>query len=540
LPKTESRKLTTVLGLALAGLGLFFLRLGAPGLMDPDEGRYAEIAREMWVLRDWLTPHLNFLPYLEKPPLVYWLTALSFGGLGETEFAARLPAALSALGGVFLAWWLARRLWGPRPAWMGAMVLASSAGYVALGRILTLDMAFSLWLNLGLALGYVALSRGQPRLWPWAYLALGLAALTKGPAALVLAGLVWGLWLLLTRQSIRPFIQPWSWLLLAVVALPWFILVGLAVPEFWRFFIIEQHLARFLQPAIHPEPIYYFLPVLAGLMLPWTWLMPWALGARELRQDRDCRFLLLWAGVIIGFFSLSKGKLPTYILPALLPLALLMGRRLAELTAAAPEWGLSGLRISLALWALSGVILLALYLAAPPALVKALSKGNLWSPWLLALAILSALPPLAALIWRRVTLLLAGALALSLLIPVALERLSEIRSPRQAAGLALAHWQPGAALVGLQLYSQGLSFYCRQPMYFWEGKTELDFGRKVKPQNPYVFTTRAEMAAFAASRPRTFFYVKDPDLPGLARDLPHPLRLLGRQKDCLLMLYDGK
>ena len=183
-----------LLGLGLVGLVLFFYRLGAPGLMDPDEGRYAEIAREFFVLKDWLIPHLNLLPYLEKPPLVYWLTALSFKALGYTEAAARLPSAVSALGGVFLAYGLGRALWGPGPGVLGALVLASTAGYVALGRILTLDMTFALYLNLGIGLGYLALSRGQDRLWPWAYLALALAVLTKGPVALVLAGLVWVIW----------------------------------------------------------------------------------------------------------------------------------------------------------------------------------------------------------------------------------------------------------------------------------------------------------------------------------------------------------
>ena len=170
------------------GLVLFFYRLGAPGLMDPDEGRYAEIAREMLVLKDWLIPHLNLLPYLEKPPLVYWLTALGFKVFGYTEAAARLPSAVAALGGVFLAYGLGRAMWGPGPGVLGALVLASTAGYVALGRILTLDMTFALYLNLGIGLGYLALSRGQARLWLWAYLALALAVLTKGPVALVLAG----------------------------------------------------------------------------------------------------------------------------------------------------------------------------------------------------------------------------------------------------------------------------------------------------------------------------------------------------------------
>ena len=191
---SDKRDWPFLLGLFLVGLVLFFYRLGVPGLMDPDEGRYAEIAREFFVRRDWLIPHLNLLPYLEKPPLVYWLTALGFKVFGYTEAAARLPSAVSALGGVFLAYGLGRALWGPGPGVLGALVLASAAGYVALGRILTLDMTFALFLNLGIGLGYLALSRGQDRLWLWAYLALALAVLTKGPVALVLAGLAWVIW----------------------------------------------------------------------------------------------------------------------------------------------------------------------------------------------------------------------------------------------------------------------------------------------------------------------------------------------------------
>ncbi len=345
------------------GLVLFFYRLGAPGLMDPDEGRYAEIAREFFVRGDWLIPHLNLLPYLEKPPLVYWLTALGFKVFGFTEAAARLPSAVSALGGVFLAYGLGRALWGPGPGVLGALVLASAAGYVALGRILTLDMTFALYLNLGIGLGYLALSRGQARLWPWAYLALALAVLTKGPVALVLAGLTWVIWVLVTPPALAgPSVHmPWSWALLALITLPWFVYVQWVYPEFFRFFILEQHFGRFLTPAIHPEPLYYYVPVLLGLLLPWTWLLPWTLAAGGRWRDPDHRFLVIWAAVILVFFSLSRGKLVPYILPALLPLALLVGHGLARLTGAGRLFFNSRfLKTSLLVWAVTGVMLVAL------------------------------------------------------------------------------------------------------------------------------------------------------------------------------------
>src|SRR5665647_2098938 len=348
---SKPREWSLILNLMIAGLVIFFYRLGVPGLMDPDEGRYAEIAREFFVLGDWGIPHLNLLPYLEKPPLVYWLTALSFKVCGFTELAARLPSAVSALGGVLLAYGLGRAFWGPGPGVLGALVLTSAAGYVALGRILTLDMTFALCLNLGIGLGYLALSRGQNPLWLWAYFALALAVLTKGPVALVLAGLVWVIWVIVNRRSGRPLIQIRGWVLLAVITLPWFVYVQWRYPEFFRFFILEQHLGRFLTPAIHPEPFFYYVPVLLGLLLPWTWLLPWTLAARGRWRDPDYRFLVIWAAVIVVFFSLSRGKLVPYVLPALLPLALLVGHSLARLTGVGRmSFNSRWLRTSLLVW----------------------------------------------------------------------------------------------------------------------------------------------------------------------------------------------
>jgi 4-amino-4-deoxy-L-arabinose transferase-like glycosyltransferase len=521
--------------LALAGAALFFWRLGAAGLMDPDEGRYAEIAREFFVSSDWLIPHLNLLPYLEKPPLVYWLTALSFGVLGPSELAARLPAALSALAGLFLAYGLGRALWGPAAAWAGALVLATSAGYLALGRLLTLDMTFALFLNLGVGLGFLALRRPRPFLWFWAYGALALAVLTKGPVAVVLAGLIWGAWALFSRQPLASLIQPRAWLLLAAVSLPWFARVQWQFPDFFQFFILEQHLRRYLSPAMHPKPFYYYLPVLLGLMLPWSWLLPWSLGRRETAADPERLFLLLWAGVILAFFSLSRGKLPSYILPALLPLALLLGRTLNL-----RGRGGRGLVVSLAVWALVGWTLLGLYWWTPAFLAPNLAPADLLKPYLAWGLAGLALIPTVALIWRHPAVLLVGALLFSTLVPPGMERVSLGHSPREAGRTLKSHWQPGAALVGVKHYSPGLSFYGGQVFHFLDLKSELDFGRQLSPESQLFFPGSAEMTAFVRSRPRVFFFLKAQALPGLEQELPGHYLTLARYKDCLLVAYGGK
>jgi len=538
---SEPREWSLVLLLMVASLVIFFYRLGVPGLMDPDEGRYAEIAREFFVLHDWGIPHLNLLPYLEKPPLVYWLTALSFKVCGFTELAARLPSAVSALGGVLLAYGLGRALWGPGPGVVGALVLASAAGYVVLGRILTLDMTFALYLNLGIGLGYLALSRGQNRLWLWAYFALALAVLTKGPVALVLAGLVWVIWVMVNRRSGRPLIQIRCWVLLAVITLPWFVYVQWRYPEFFRFFILEQHLGRFLTPAIHPEPFFYYVPVLLGLLLPWTWLLPWTLAAAGRWRDPDYRFLVIWAAVIVAFFSLSRGKLTPYILPALLPLALVLGHGLTRLTGVGRIYFNSRLlRTSLLVWGITGVALVALSLWPPAPLVQALARANFSMPYLLTLSLVWALTPLVALIWRHLGALVLGALLLSALVPRGLDQVSQGRSFKDM-GLALkSRWQPGAALVGVHIYSQGLSFYSGQIFHLLGCRSELDLGQRLAPEKGLCLADKEALPAFTTANPVTFFFLKAEALPWLAEGLPGNFRPLASHKDCILSIYGGK
>jgi len=530
-----------LLGAALVGAVLFGYRLGAPGLMDPDEGRYAEIAREMLLLKDWLIPHLNLLPYLEKPPLIYWLTALGFQVLGQSEWAARLPAALSALGGVFLAYGLGRAFWGPAPGRLSALILATCGGYVALGRLLTLDMALSLFLNLGVGLGYLALSRERPRLWPWAYLALALGVLTKGPVALVLAAIIWTAWAWMQgRPVIRSWFRPRGLALLAAISLPWFILADLRYPDFLRFFILEQHLGRYLTAAIHHhQPLYYYGPVLLAFMLPWSWLLPWALARGRPGGDPDRLFLLIWAGVVLLFFSLSRGKLAPYILPALLPLALLLGHSLWD--AAGPGRRLSGSRglmIFLSVWTFLAWGLVGLYFQPPPFLAPTLAKGALLAPVILLALLILALTPTFTLIWPRLGVLLAGAFLLSALVPWGMERVSTQRSPREMGLILKSQWQPGAALLGYRLYSQGLSFYSGQIFHLLEFPTELDYGRQLARTTTLFFATPQEMASWVQSRPQVFFFLRPGDRALLEQELPGKFRFLDRRKNSILLSYE--
>ena len=246
---------------------------------------------------------------------------------------------------------------------------------------------------------------------------------------------------------------------------------------------------------------------------------------------------------MLVFFSLSRGKLAPYILPALLPLALLLGRRLADFSDSLRARTIDrGLRLSLWVWTMAGLVLVGLLLWQPLFLLRDLSRANLEPSYVLLVAAVFTLTPLLTLAGRHLSLLFlgVGALVLSSLLPVGLDRLSLQRSPRELGRLVRSRWQPGDALVGAYLYSQGLSFYSGQVFHLMESRTELDFGRKLAPrrERELYFAGVGEMAQFARSRPQVFFYLKETDLESLKPELPGQIRILARQGDCLLLAYE--
>ncbi|MBI3291331.1 MAG: glycosyltransferase family 39 protein [Elusimicrobia bacterium] len=306
----------------------YVLPLGSRTLWDPDEGRYAEIAREMVEQQEWVTPHLNYLKYFEKPPLMYWLTALSLKVFGEREVAARLWCALFGVGGVLLTYGLGTLLGGAALGWPAAIILGTALGYVGFSQYLTLDMALTFLTTL--ALFCLTLERTRPQYRGLALVgmsvAVGCAVLTKGLIGIFPFGVALVTWLL-DRERL-PF-QPFRWgvrlLIAAAVAAPWFVLVSLRNPEFPRFFFLHEHLQRFLTHG-HERPgsLLYYVPVVLLGFFPWSCCFP----IRGLHQSPRWRgFPLVWAGVILGFFSLSRSKLPGYVLPAFPALALLIGER---------------------------------------------------------------------------------------------------------------------------------------------------------------------------------------------------------------------
>lgn len=335
---------------------LFFYGLGAFGLLGADEPRYAQIGREMLDRSDWITPTLDGKPWLEKPPLYYWQTMLSYeisrvlssgsaaSSDGVSEQSARLPGAIDAALMIVAIYFFLRRL-RPGTELDGALITASSAGVIGFAHAAATDMPLAATFTVAL-LSWYAWHESRKRL-PLAlfFLSLALATLAKGPVAPFLAAVIITLFAAAKHnwQIIRRTFWVPGLLLFLAAALPWYISVQIRNPQFFRFFILEQNLARFSTNIYHHrEPFWFFIPVFLLAMMPWTaWLVAAAFyHFRGIGRDREetlakpgrswCLFLLIWMLVPIAFFSVSRSKLPGYILPAVPAGALLVTDFLAR------------------------------------------------------------------------------------------------------------------------------------------------------------------------------------------------------------------
>ncbi len=322
--------------LVLLAATLFFLRLRAP-LLEPQEPRYAEIPRQMLQEGRLLVPVLHGQPYLDKPPLLYWLVMGSYGLFGVHDWSARLVPGLAGVLTVLLTYGWGRRAVGERAGLCGALVLCLSAGFVYRQRMLNMDSLLCLWVTAALASAHRALTTGPLLRRRWgltAAVACGLGLLTKGPVALVLIGTPLLLYRCLEPRCARvSFRAAALFVLLAVaVAAPWYVAVMVREPDFAYSFFWRHHVERFLTPFDHEKPAWFYLPGLLAGMLPWTLLLPGFVRYLARRSPRAARrrpaalgFFLLSALWCVLFFSASGCKRPAYILPAMPPLALALG-----------------------------------------------------------------------------------------------------------------------------------------------------------------------------------------------------------------------
>ena len=323
-------------GLIVAFVLFYLVPLMTHGLWIPDETRYAQISQSMLQSGNWVTPHFMGLRYFEKPIAGYWLIAIGQAVFGDNLFGVRIASALTTGLSVWLAWLLASRLWNdPRKSFASALLLMSFGLVAGEAGYANLDPQFAFWVNLSLvALCFAFTAQSQrARLWAWSVLgvACGMGFMTKGFLAWllpVLIGVPFALW----QRRIKEMLcyGPLAVVLAIAVCLPWALMIHHQEPDFWQFFFWNEHIRRFsASDAQHIQPWWFYLPLLLAASLPWATLLPAALfDAWKQKRQPGIAFLLLWLLLPLAMFSLSKGKLPTYILPCLLPLALLMGHAL--------------------------------------------------------------------------------------------------------------------------------------------------------------------------------------------------------------------
>ncbi|MFT6926020.1 MAG: 4-amino-4-deoxy-L-arabinose transferase [Psychromonas sp.] len=312
-------------------ISIYIVPLGLRDLWSPDEIRYAEIAREMLSSGDWTVPTFNGLRYFEKPIMGHWMNAIAQLLFGENNFSARAASAFSTAGSAGCLLLLVTHFINRQTAWISAAIFISLFMVAGVGSYNVLDSLFSLCLTAAFSAFFFAVSANNSstrcRDYGLAGLFCGLAFLTKGFLALLLPVIVVLPYLLWHKQFL-PILR-WGWWVVTVallICLPWALAIHAAEPDYWHYFFWVEHIQRFAaKDAQHSAPFWYYFAYLPLALLPWTFLAPTAI--RHLRDHLRLpfiRYLLLWAMLPILFFSIAQGKIVTYILPSMAPIAILL------------------------------------------------------------------------------------------------------------------------------------------------------------------------------------------------------------------------
>ncbi|WP_371767553.1 glycosyltransferase family 39 protein [Massilia sp.] len=493
----RNKTLTWTLLIVFAAVLLY--ALGVRTLVPPDEGRYAEMAREMFASGDWITTRLNGIKYFEKPPLQTWMNALSFTLFGLGDWQARLWTGLCGLLGVVLTGVAGTRVFGARIGFYAALVLGSSFYWVACSQIDSLDMGLSGMMTVALCALLIAqrddASGSERRNWMlvcWAGMALSV--LSKGLIGLVLPGGVlvfytifsrdWAIWKRLHLVK--------GLVLFFLVATPWFVLVGLKNPEQPHFFFVHEHFDRFLKKEHHREAAWYiFFVLLAAGSVPWVGVLVQSLIGAARRDGETTKFrprlmLLVWVAFITLFFTKSNSKLPGYILPVFPAVALLVAVYLDAGTR-------RGRMVTAALTALLGVG----FLVTVPFMLKFAKHAGedvlyaAYQPWVLAAGLVLLIGGCLALLYARqmlrdlfvVVLAVAGFAGTQLLL-VGFEPIGQVRAgvnllpALKAAGAA----NPAVKVYSVGIYEQSLTFYLGRPVTLVDYRDEFDFGLQQQPE----------------------------------------------------------
>lgn len=514
---------------------LWFGTLNYRHLIPSDEGRYAEMAREMLLTGDWITPRYNGYKYFEKPPLQIWATAATFQFFGIGEWQARLWSGLTGFFTILLIGFTGSRIFNARAGWLAAIVLASSPMWIISGHFNSLDMGLSAFLVAALCsllLAQNAQSKTQLRNWMWAcWIFMALATLSKGliggaiPAMVFVAYSIsawdWKIW---TRLKLISGIA-----IYLIITAPWFVMVALRNPEFLEFFFIHEHLQRFTQDAhSRTGPIYYFVPLLLIGILPWVFQIPGAIA--QAWQERQRGFssgwlLVCWFAVIFTFFSISQSKLPGYIIPIFPALALLIGNRLdrilGDTNSLTLSWKLQ--MIGFAVLGCSGFFFLSeISQQARPDEIDAYAQYTHWV--IAALIALVGFSLLAVIQAKRNGLasilnFASGFFLCAIIAGTGHETLGRAVSGIDLANRVKASIPPNVNLYSVRLLDHTMPFYLNRTMIMVEDPDELRFGVTAQPElwlptlEDFITRWSEDLSAYAIMVPEQYDALQKIDFP---------------------------
>ena len=490
--KTTAKKRLILLAVLTALIAIYLVPLGGYPLLEPDEGRYAEIPREMLESGNFITPMLNYVQYFEKPAMLYWMNAASFAAFGQNEFAARFASALCALLGAGVTGLLASFIFGSGAGILASVMTALSLLYFAIGTINITDMPMSFFLTLTMASFYVGHIKGEKKWYLLFYASMALGLLTKGLIAIVLPGGIIFWYIIFTRKW-KLFIEALyipGIILFFAISVPWFYMVCKANPDFFHFFFIQEHFLRYATKMHHRyEPFWFFLPMIPAGLMPWTPLFL-SLFSKEsvVRSPEDSAqkdaviYLLLWFGVILLFFSLSDSKLIPYITPCMPPLAILMTGDICRMVKR-EKWHGGVLWWMLGISSVFSVALIAYPFIGDE--ISAYDALPIASKAVLGLM----LAPIYALIFtthgRRRFREIVIVFCISALFFIAgiqgiYKILGERRSMKDVSAAINAEWQQGETVAAYGEILQGIPFYTKKRVMLVGTTGELEFGSKHK------------------------------------------------------------
>lgn len=525
--ETQKTWLLDILLLCLLIGSLFTFMLGSRPLNVPDEGRYSEIPREMLVSHDFITPHINGIKYFEKPPLFYWMQAASLKTFGINTWSARAMDAFMALLGCLGTYFTARKLYDRKTGWFAAVTLATSLLYFVMARVVTLDMAVSVFLCFSLfsfILGY----------YYWLYIFAALAVLTKGLIGIIFPGAIIFLWLCVTGKwhilkNCKLFTGT---LLFLAITLPWHILVQLKNPEFFHYYFIVQQFSRyFTMSAGRYQPLWYYLPIVLLGLFPWTGFLIGAAQHTDKKSPTDI-FIIISTLFVFVFYSVSHSKLTPYVLPCFPFLAILLGKYFAS-----PQ------KSRLSLW--SGILTISLLCAGlaiaawtqlSPGVSINFALTKLWAHTAIVILIGNAvLAPLVLLLgnflYTYVTqLIFFGLFILSL---CSLAPTIYMDSIKPLADQIQPLRKPGDMVATYHYYYQDLPFYLNHTVSIVNWKGELEFGEKYTPPSENLISDEMLWKTWLSKR-QVFLFVPDTFYKNF-NQLPYHYYIIAKDKQDMVI-----